>query len=545
MFVGKIPIVLVLIGVLLFLAGCTGSGSAQEPESGTQTAPPPETQNQSPAPTYACPDGTVAASLSDCPKMKCSDGTEYGACSLNKPKFCGDGNFIDKASACGCDAGYDVQHDSCIVHQVQTQPAPAPIPTNISCTSQFADAEHMDVFDSHAHIMSKISASQIISEMDKANVGMLLLYPIDGDDDSSSLQAMSNYPGRFVAFVDTPDSPQPSTWLTQGQAFTTFAEAQLGTGKFCGIGETNLRYYSTATVIPPPTVYVSPDTPLWLSLVDLSAQYHVPISFHFVPDDTAANAAFERMLNHNKNATVIWAHLGFNNMPLNRTALNDFLLRYPNMYFDTAGIQNMQNPLPQPNSNWARLTGQSYNGRLNEEWAPFFETWNTRILFGSDAGGGSNGLERWLNYADNTVDGATPNAVGHWRTLLSSLDYNSARNILNGNARVLFLKEQMPPYKYLVSSDGKCYSVLVSSNSSVSGFIFDQDTSAIAFTVAGSIGTAGSAAITIPTILVRGNVTASVDGQSVQIKEMSNSTYTTISLEYAGGIRSIALTPTP
>ena len=298
---------------------------------------------------------------------------------------------------------------------VPTKHVPSSSTPNISCTSP-TDTAHMDIFDSHVHIMSKVSASQIISEMDKAGVSVSLLYPIDGDDDSSSLEAISQYPGRFIAFVDTPDSPQPSTWLTQGQAFVTSAEAQLKTGKFYGIGETNLRYYS-GDITPPPTVYVPADTPLWLQLVDLSAQYHVPISFHFVPDDTVANAAFERMLSHNKDAIFIWAHLGFNNMPLNSTTLNDFLLRYPNLYFDTAGIQNMQNPPPQPNSNWALLANQSNNGQLNEEWKQFFETWNSRILFGSDAGGGSNGLERWLNYTDKTSDGAPSDAVGHWRSL--------------------------------------------------------------------------------------------------------------------------------
>jgi len=109
--------------------------------------------------------------------------------------------------------------------------------SNNSCTSQYTDTEHMDIFDSHAHIMKKVSASQIISEMNKAGVSVLNLYPIDGDNDSSSLEAISQYPGRFIAFVDTPDSPQLGTWLTQGQAFVDFAQQQLSTGKFSGIGK--------------------------------------------------------------------------------------------------------------------------------------------------------------------------------------------------------------------------------------------------------------------------------------------------------------------
>lgn len=400
----------------------------------------------------------------------------------------------------------------------------------------------MDIFDAHAHIMSKVSAPQIISEMEKAGVSMLNLYPIDGDNDASSLEAISQYPGRFIAFVDTPDSPEPAIWFKQGPAFIDFAETQLKTGKFKGIGETNLRFYSGGPYIPPPDIYVPPDSPLWLQLVNLSARYHVPISFHFVPDDSEANAAFERMLSSNKDAIFIWAHLGFNNMPLDHIMLNDFLLRYPNLYFDTAGIQNMQHPPPPRTiSNWELLANKSDNGRLNKDWKQFFETWNSRILFGSDAGGGDNGQERWQNYADNTVGGATPNAIGHWRRLLSNLDDNAARNILSANARTVLLKKPMPPYTYSVSSDGTCYPVSVSSTSSVSALTFNPSTRTITFTVAGSDETTGNAAITIPTALAGGNFTAFVDGQSVKFQSTSNSTNTTISLKYAGGIRSITL----
>lgn len=407
----------------------------------------------------------------------------------------------------------------------------------VSCTSQSTDTGHMDIFDSHAHIGPKVSASQMISEMDKAGVSVTNIY----GEDSSSLEAISKYPNRFITFVDPSDSPQPSTWLNQGQSFVKSAEAQLKTGKFYGIGEANLRYYS-GKLIPPPTVYVPADTPVWLQLVDLSAQYHVPISFHFVPDDTAANVAFERMLSHNKDAILIWAHLGFNNMPLNSTMLSDFLLRYSHLYFDTAGIQNMQqDPAPQANSNWWMLADQSNNGRLNDEWRQFFETWNSRILFGSDAGGGGNGMERWLNYADDSVRGATPDAIGHWRNLLSNLDSNAASNILSGNAKELFLKKQRDPYSYLVSSDGKCYPISVSSTSSVSALTFNPSTRTITFTVADSVGTTGSATITIPTVILNGSFTAQVDGKSVQIKETTNPTHTTISLEYNGGIRLITL----
>ena len=246
------------------------------------------------------------------------------------------------------------------------------------------------------------------------------------------------------------------------------------------------------------------------------------------------------MLGHNKNAILIWAHLGFNNMELDSTTLNDYLLRYPNLYFDTAGIQNMQNPPPQPNSNWGVLVNQSDNGRLYEEWRKFFERWNSRILFGSDAGGGANSLERWLNYSSNISSLATADAIGHWKSLLSYLDSNSARNILSANSRELFFKKQKPAYNYSVESDRKCYSISIRSESSISALTFNPNARAITFTAADSNGTTGNAVITIPTALGK-NFTASVDGQGVKSQITSNSTSTIVSLGYVGGIKLITL----
>ena len=530
-------ILVIIVGAAVVIAGGSfwyyqRSAEQNKSTSETQTTPEPPSvpsteQNKSASGTQATPEPSSTPAISEYSSIKTSPAP------VEQEKQA-DQNTVSKTPT---------------QTNIPTKQVPAPTdtvlpstpsaPNNISCAIP-TNTAHMDIFDSHVHIMTKISTSQVISEMDKAGVSMSLLYPIDGNDDSSSLEAISKYPGRFITFVDTPDSPQPSTWLTQGQTFITFAEAQLKTGKFYGIGETNLRYYS-GNITPPPTVYVPADASVWLQLVDLSAQYHVPISFHFVPDDAVANVAFEKMLNHNKDTILIWAHLGFNNMPLNSATLNDYLLKYPNLYFDTAGIQNMQNSPPKPNSNWALLADQSNNGKLKEEWKQFFETWNSRILFGSDAGGGSNGLERWLNYTDNSSDGAPSDAVGHWKSLLSYLDSNAARNIFSANARGLFLKEQKPTYNYSVSSGGKCHSISISSNSSVSALTFNPSTRAITFTVADSNGTTGSATVIIPTALAGGNFTVSVDGQSVKSQLTSNSTSTTVSLEYAGGIRSITL----
>ena len=46
-----------------------------------------------------------------CKAMTCSDGTAYSQCSATKPKYCDNGNLVDKCSVCGCPSGYNCQSD--------------------------------------------------------------------------------------------------------------------------------------------------------------------------------------------------------------------------------------------------------------------------------------------------------------------------------------------------------------------------------------------------------------------------------------------------
>jgi hypothetical protein len=47
--------------------------------------------------------------------QQCPDGTLCGQCSINKPEYCESGNLINKASLCGCPAGYKTSNNSCLV----------------------------------------------------------------------------------------------------------------------------------------------------------------------------------------------------------------------------------------------------------------------------------------------------------------------------------------------------------------------------------------------------------------------------------------------
>jgi len=398
--------------------------------------------------------------------------------------------------------------------------------------------DNLKIFDSHVHVSSDYTSDLVISEMDAGGVSMANLYP---DNENTGLDYIARYPSRFFTFAGFPGN---GSWVNKGQRFIDHLKSQLSTGRFKGLGEIDLRLTDkTFNYSLPPEIYVPPDSAAMLQVVDLSASYNVPISFHFVPDDPAANAALERMFSYNKKAILIWCHLGFNEMPLNASTLNSYLLRYPNLYLDTAGVQNMMGEPGEVSSNWRGALVNQSDGHLNAEWKEFFETWNSRILWGSDAGGGE-GEVRWLNYANNTVKDFPPDAVGRWRSALANLDSNSARNIFVANAEAIILKKARPAYNYSVASNGQCFPISIRSNSSVSSLVFDQATGTIAFKTADSSETAGSAVVSIPTGLLNGAFRVQVNGQNVQFGEASSLAHTDISIGYGGGINTIAIKAT-
>ena len=44
----------------------------------------------------------------------CSDGTPYDECSKTKPKYCYNGDLVDKAASCGCPAGLKKDFQDCV-----------------------------------------------------------------------------------------------------------------------------------------------------------------------------------------------------------------------------------------------------------------------------------------------------------------------------------------------------------------------------------------------------------------------------------------------
>ena len=64
-----------------------------------------------------CQDGACKAAI-----QKCIDGTPYGQCSSEKPKYCDNGNLVDRCDICGCPSGYSCQENGKCVNQLFQPP---------------------------------------------------------------------------------------------------------------------------------------------------------------------------------------------------------------------------------------------------------------------------------------------------------------------------------------------------------------------------------------------------------------------------------------
>lgn len=160
-------------------------------------------------------------------------------------------------------------------------------------------------------------------------------------------------------------------------------------GRFYGIGELMSRHddLTALTYGEPPRA----DHPALLDVYDLAAEMNMPVLIHHniagsYMDDPIYMAEMERALAHNRNAAIIWAHVGISRRVeiSNLTELTDKLLRNnANLYFDISWVV--------------------YDDYINKneeslkEWAALIEKHPTRFMIGTDKVG------NWTTYTDEVT----------------------------------------------------------------------------------------------------------------------------------------------
>jgi Amidohydrolase len=247
------------------------------------------------------------------------------------------------------------------------------------------------------------SVSEALNAMDQSGIRKMIVLPMpqneapsfDCDDFAAAIRP---YPARF-AFLG--GGGTLNIMLQQAASQTVVSDSSkrqfeqrandiLREGA-AGFGEMAVHHLSHATGHPYESVPA--DHPLLLLLADIAARNNVPIDLHFDvvaeemkapswlatppnPQVLRANLpAFERLLGHNRNARVVWAHAGSDMLGQWTASLSRKLLEaHPNLYmslrlFPGQAVQNFP-LLP--------------IGRIKPEWLSLLQDFSARFVIGGD-----------------------------------------------------------------------------------------------------------------------------------------------------------------
>ncbi|MEW6358920.1 MAG: amidohydrolase family protein [Planctomycetota bacterium] len=256
-------------------------------------------------------------------------------------------------------------------------------------------------------------ADNMIALMDRYGVQKALVMPqprLSGQpgfyDYKQILPAVRKYPGRLILGGGGGDlnsmihATDPSRVTDDVRArFKQEALAVLKDGAKV-FGEMAALHVS----LNPHHVYeeAAPDHPLFLLLADIAAEHNIPIDIHMeaVVKDTPTPAnlrkistknpeiikanipAFERLLQHNRKAKIVWQHIGWDNVGhMTIALLRRMATDHPNLYM---GFKIEERPVqvgtrePMPN----RMVDG--DGKIKPEWVQFFKDFPDRLLVCTD-----------------------------------------------------------------------------------------------------------------------------------------------------------------
>lgn len=259
--------------------------------------------------------------------------------------------------------------------------------------------------DTHTHLgknSRSLSPEVAVRQMALKGVALTIILPPPFDPGHANsygrpelISAVRAYPGKF-AFVAGGETLNPMIHsvsfdkVTEAVAkkFRDEADAIAATGA-AGFGEIAIEHFS-ANRGQHPYLSTQPDHPLLLVLADLGAKYGMPLDIHMeaVPQNMPfpRNAGgmnpntlnenisgFERLLKHNPQTRIIWAHAGWDlsrerTIPLMRLLLG----KYPNLYMSIKISQGGARPPLNP------------NGELWPDWLELLREFPDRFLIGSD-----------------------------------------------------------------------------------------------------------------------------------------------------------------
>lgn len=249
------------------------------------------------------------------------------------------------------------------------------------------------------------SLPDLLAHMDRFGIAVSILLPppyptvmpgLYGRDELAQLARRSN--GRIV-FVAGGESINPLLQATPPDAVTPAAlqslrdtaEAIIAAGAV-GFGELALEHFSSGRG-DHPYESLQPDHPLLLALAGIAADSGLPIDLHmeavpaempFPPRRPAAGnpprlreniAAFERLLQHERGAKIVWAHAGWDLTGERNAALIRRLLQAHSNLYMSLKLDDHGTPRTAPLRD---------NGGLRPDWLELLRDFPDRFVIGSD-----------------------------------------------------------------------------------------------------------------------------------------------------------------
>ena len=323
----------------------------------------------------------------------------------------------------------------------------ATIPSGTQQTASSAGPERRGIVDTHAHPVRHprrqgVNEAAIVDGMNEYGIDLTLLMspPLPPDRPGGSVggeltAAARRHPGR-LAFIGGGDSLNPMLQETPPgavspavlAAFQREAEAIARSGA-AAFGEMAAEHFSSGRGNHP-YESTNPDHPLLLALADIAARESMPIDLHMEavprdmpfpanrrgapnPDHLRENiSGLERLLAHNRQARIVWAHAGWDltgerTVSLMRTLLDRHSNLYVNVKIDEHGDRRTEPFAP--------------DGLVRSGWLALLGDFPDRFMVGSDQFYGEP-LER----------------LGFARRFVNALPTDFAHRIASENARRIY-----------------------------------------------------------------------------------------------------------
>ena len=320
-------------------------------------------------------------------------------------------------------------------------------------TQAYADKGWIDV---HFHIVGDkgekegflVAAKRSIEIMDASGMDKIIVMspprPFESFDIDELMDLQKMY-GSRIAVMGGGGTLNPMIQKAGGsmeltpelkKEFESIAEKIISSGAR-GFGEIAVHHVS----LNPGHGYefVPADHPLLLLLADIAARHNVPIDIHFdpIPEDIKTPealsspknphelkeniTAFERLLSHNPNAKIVWAHAGSDPVGFYTPELVSKLLKkHSNLYCSIRTTLKVNNPMRHP------LRG------INPNWIAVLKNYPDRFVMGTDSFvttpgyTGPEGPRVFERHSDIQREGVN--------SVLSYLDARLARQIGRENA---------------------------------------------------------------------------------------------------------------